>query len=261
MIFIIALLISLVASIAGAICGIGGGVIIKPVLDSFGILSVATVNFLSGCTVLSMSAYSVLKYKKNQFKTISYRTLSALVIGSAIGGLVGKELFSYLSSIFASPNKIASIQAICLLLITIGTLVYTLYKHKIHTKQMVGSIRIIIIGFLLGLLSSFLGIGGGPINLIVLYYFFSMSTKEASLISLFIIFFSQLSSLIRTIWANNIPEVSIMLLFGMILCGIFGGYLGLKINIKLSDTQVQKLFILLMIIIIFINLFNIFKYI
>ena len=36
MVYILFFVISFLASIAGAICGIGGGVIIKPLLDSFG---------------------------------------------------------------------------------------------------------------------------------------------------------------------------------------------------------------------------------
>ena len=56
MIFI-CFLISFIASTVGAICGVGGGVIIKPVLDLFGVASVSTVSFLSGCTVLSMTCY------------------------------------------------------------------------------------------------------------------------------------------------------------------------------------------------------------
>ena len=48
-------IISLLASVAGAICGIGGGVIIKPTLDLFHLDSVSTISFLSGCTVLAMS--------------------------------------------------------------------------------------------------------------------------------------------------------------------------------------------------------------
>ena len=51
--------VSLLASVAGAICGIGGGVIIKPVLDMAHLADVSTISFLSGCTVLSMSCYSV----------------------------------------------------------------------------------------------------------------------------------------------------------------------------------------------------------
>ena len=47
-------LVSLCASAVGAVCGIGGGEIIKQVLDATGILAVTTGSFLSGCTVLSM---------------------------------------------------------------------------------------------------------------------------------------------------------------------------------------------------------------
>ena len=52
-------LVALAASVAGAICGIGGGVIIKPVLDLLHLETVTAISFLSGCTVLSMSCYSV----------------------------------------------------------------------------------------------------------------------------------------------------------------------------------------------------------
>ena len=54
MIYLIFLVVCFAASIVGAICGIGGGVIIKPVLDSFGVLDVTAISFLSGCTVLSL---------------------------------------------------------------------------------------------------------------------------------------------------------------------------------------------------------------
>ena len=47
---ILVLLIAFGASVVGAICGIGGGVIIKPLLDAFGIASVAEISFLSGST-------------------------------------------------------------------------------------------------------------------------------------------------------------------------------------------------------------------
>ena len=59
MIHMVFFLVCFLASAAGAICGMGGGVVIKPVLDAFGILDVDSISFLSGCTVLSMTAYSV----------------------------------------------------------------------------------------------------------------------------------------------------------------------------------------------------------
>ena len=55
-------------------------------------------------------------------------------------------------------------------------------------------------------MSSFLGIGGGPINLVVLFYFFSMETKTAAQNSLYIILFSQITSLLTTLITHSVPE-------------------------------------------------------
>lgn len=63
--YVIFLAVSFGASVVGAICGIGGGVLIKPLLDAFGVLSVSTISFLSGCTVLAMSCYSVVRAKQS----------------------------------------------------------------------------------------------------------------------------------------------------------------------------------------------------
>ena len=48
MLYLIFLLVCFFASVIGAICGIGGGVIIKPVLDAFGVMDAAQISFLSG---------------------------------------------------------------------------------------------------------------------------------------------------------------------------------------------------------------------
>ena len=45
MINLLALIVCFFASVIGAICGIGGGVIIKPLLDSVGILDVTAIRF------------------------------------------------------------------------------------------------------------------------------------------------------------------------------------------------------------------------
>lgn len=50
--------IAFFASTIGVICGIGGGIIIKPVMDAVGAVDVATINFLSGCTARTTSGTS-----------------------------------------------------------------------------------------------------------------------------------------------------------------------------------------------------------
>ena len=83
-------LICFIASIIGAICGIGGGIIIKPALDSFGILDVATISFLATCTVLAMTTYSVLRNKLNGSSHVNISETMPLIIGSIIGGIADR---------------------------------------------------------------------------------------------------------------------------------------------------------------------------
>lgn len=261
MIYFIFFSICFLASVVGAICGIGGGVIIKPVLDSFGVLDVTAISFLSGCTVLSMTTYSVIKSKLSGESHVEKKTGLPLAVGAAAGGLLGKSLFSFVKSLSSDPNKVGAVQALCLLIVTIGTLLYTINKKKIKTCQVKNAAVCAVIGIILGVLSSFLGIGGGPINLVMLFFFFSMSTKVAAENSLYIIFFSQIASLCSTIVTGSVPEFQIGVLILMAGGGIAGGICGRFVNKKINEKTVDRLFIGLMLVMIFINIYNIYKYI
>ena len=261
MIYLVFLIVCFGASIVGAICGIGGGVIIKPLLDSFGVMDVTAISFLSGCTVLSMTTYSVLKHKISGESHVTMRTGFPLAIGAAGGGLIGKALFSYVKSLSTDPNRVGAVQAFCLLIVTFGTLIYTIYKEKIKTYQVEHVLASLLIGVFLGIMSSFLGIGGGPINLVVLFFFFSMSTKLAAENSLYIIFFSQTASLISTIVTGSVPDFRTGVLILMAAGGIAGGICGCAINQRIDERTVDKLFIALMVLMILINIYNIYKFI
>lgn len=252
--------VSFLASIAGAICGIGGGVIIKPTLDFFGWASVSTISFLSGCTVLAMSSYSVGKGLLSHDSPIDLKTGTPLALGGAIGGILGKQLFSCVKALFVNQNTVGGVQAACLALITLLTLLYTIRKDSFHTRHVQSGLFCLVIGLFLGVMSSFLGIGGGPINLVVLYYFFSMDTKTAAANSLYIIFFSQLTSLLATLFTHTVPAFTPSALILMVIGGIGGGMLGRTINKKIDNTVVDRLFMVLMIVIISISLYNIWRY-
>ncbi len=260
MVYMIFFLICFLASAVGAVCGIGGGVIIKPVLDAFGILDVETISFLSGCTVLSMTAYAVLKSRAGGNAKGDKKVRYPMAAGAALGGLAGKELFSFVASLSPDRNRVGAVQAFCLLLVTAGTLAYTLFKDRIHTRHVKAPAGCILIGISLGILSSFLGIGGGPVNLVVLFFFFSMSTKEAAESSLYIIFFSQTASLLSSLATGSIPEFPVKLLVLMVCGGILGGVCGRAANKRMEERIVDRLFIGLMVLMILINIYNIYKY-
>ena len=253
-------IVSFLASVIGAICGIGGGVIIKPTLDLFQISSVAAANFLSGCTVLAMSLYSVGRNFVSHDHSVDLKTGTPLAIGAAAGGWIGRQMFAFTETLTGSASTAGSLQAIILGLLTAGTLLYTLKKSSIPTKNIRGLLPCLVIGLALGVISSFLGIGGGPFNLVVLTYFFGMSTKIAAANSLYIILFSQAASLGTTIISHTVPSFSLPVLLLMISGGVSGGMVGRAVNRHLDDRAVDRLFIGLMIIILLICVYNFYQY-
>ena len=260
MVFVIVFLICFCASIIGAICGIGGGVIIKPVLDMFGLAGVSTISFLSGCTVIAMSCYSVGKNLLARENRVDFAIGTPLAIGAAVGGVLGKQLFSIIKAMFENGNRVGSVQAVCLALVTLGTFVYTIKKDRIKTLQITNKAVCVLAGLVLGVMSSFLGIGGGPINLVVLFYLFSMDTKTAAQNSLYVILFSQIAGLITTLVTRSVPEFEVLALVFMVAGGIGGGMAGRKFNQKMDNKAVDKLFLCLMAVIILISCYNAVKY-
>lgn len=169
-------LICLAATTLGAISGIGGGVIIKPVMDAVSGLSVSTISFLSGCTVLAMSVVSVFRSWSGDAK-IDSRKGTLLAIGGAIGGVSGKWIFDIVKAGFGSDALVGMIQSSFMVILTLGVLLYVLNKEKIPSMKVDNALACMGIGLILGLMSAFLGIGGGPVNLAVLYFFFPWTRR------------------------------------------------------------------------------------
>lgn len=258
--YILCFATALCACIIGKICGMGGGVIIKPVLDALGIMSVASINFLSGCTVLGMSCWSVGRSTLSGQSDIDWRVSTPLAIGAAVGGLLGKELFLCAAACFSNADMAGGLQAIILLVATLGTLLYTIYKDRIPMHHVRNGWACGVIGLALGTLGSFLGIGGGPFNMAVLYFYFAMSTKVAAQNSLYVILISQAAALVKTILSGNVPAVTWGVLVGMILCGILGSDVGGRMNQKLNEKKATWLFEASMILVMLINVYNIVKF-
>lgn len=248
--------VCLFATTIGGISGVGGGVIIKPVLDATAGMPVATISFLSGCTVLAMSLTTILRSRKDPIK-VQKREGIPLALGAAVGGILGKELFDM--AVKAGGNTASTIQQILMILLTVGVMLYTIYRPRIKTMQVKHLLACGIIGFSLGILSSFLGIGGGPFNLAVLYYFFSMDTKTAALNSVNIILYSQIASFLNTVLRGNVPEFDVLVMVFMVVGGVAGGLLGRFISKRLTNSGVDKLFFALLIGITALSCYNLYQ--
>lgn len=257
MIVIVALTV-FVATILGSISGIGGGVLIKPVMDAVSGLSTSVISFLSGTTVLTMTVVSLLRSRKGPVRIDRRGTF--LAIGGAVGGLLGKMIFSYMIASVSNRNMVALVQNIIMVILTVSVFFYVRNKARIRMLNIVNPMLCTLIGLFLGVASSFLGIGGGPINIMFLSYFFSMDSKTAALNSLYVIFFSQAVSLISSIVTASVPEFDPAMLAMMMVLAVIGATVGRKLSSRMDERKVDLLFMWLLAVITLISLYNCFRF-
>lgn len=249
----------LVATTLGAFVGLGGGVIIKPVLDFIGAEPRMQVDFLSCVAVFTMSVVSTGRYIKNK---VEFRKdiIAFISVGSIAGGYGGSKCIELLGD-FASQENIRCVQAFLLAALIAAVCIYV-SKSK-FSFNVTNKIAILVVGFILGFLASFLGIGGGPINVAVLTLFFSMNVRESAVYSVAIIFFSQISKLITLFASVGITPYlhQWKTLIFILPAAIIGGFIGSKLNRKSDDAVVRKIFVAVMVMIVILNVYNGVKYI
>lgn len=249
------LFIAFGASLIGAISGLGGGVIIKPILDLVGDYSVLTIGLLSACTVLAMSVTALLRNLHSK-TPIKLRLSVLLSAGAFAGGYLGNFLFNCALRSFFHAAAVTLLQNLLLTVLLIGVLVYmNRFRSRVGFRLQAASV-IFGAGLCLGTVSSFLGIGGGPINMVVLTLFFSMETKSAAVHSILLIFFSQAAKLTTTALNNGFAGHDLTMLWLMIPAGIIGGLLGAKLNHKLPSKRIVTVFNSTVAFIILVSLFN-----
>ena len=199
-------------------------------------------------------------YKNRRTRELDAKRSIPLGLGAAVGGVLGKRLFEMIKHAVGADQLVGMIQAIVLGLMVLGTLAYVRKKARIRTKDVRSTSVAVVIGLLLGMCSSFLGIGGGPMNLAVLYYFFSMGTKQAAVNSILIILMSQVMSLIVSLATGSVPAFEAPVLVAMVAAGAIGGFVSAKLHRKLSAETTDKLFSGLLVVIFLICCYNAIKW-
>lgn len=247
-------LVALIATTLGSLAGIGGGVIIKPAMDFLGHYDLATISVVSTLTVLSMAIVATWKKVKGGYKP--KKQIYYLAFGSIIGGVLGKFLFTYLLKIMAVPQA-SALQATMLLII----LLLVLIKKWLPTFHYDSHLSMILIGLGLGTLASFLGIGGGPINIMVLMMFLGMDIKESAVTSIVVILLSQLAKVVTLLISGGIIFSEIGIVVFMIPAAIAGALIGAKLHNLMTEKSLHTLFDIIVILLIILNGYNAFNFI
>ena len=244
----------LAATTLGAFVGLGGGVIIKPVLDFIGQEPRVQVDFLSAAAVFTMSVVSTGKYirKKQKF---DFGIILFIAAGAIFGGYLGSAVMDIISG-YIEQQVIRCIQAFTLAVLLTAVSIYVgKCSFSFHIKN---KAAILAVGLVLGFIASFLGIGGGPINVAVLTLFFSMSVKESAVYSVAIIFFSQLSKLITIFATAGFAPYAHQwkTLIFILPAAVIGGFIGSSLNRKSDDKFIRKIFVAVMILLVMLNIYN-----
>ena len=252
-------IIVLCATMIGAITGLGGGIIIKPAFDFVGIDTTSMISVYSTVAVFTMCLVSIYKRSKQGFH-VKKQIALGLALGSIVGGKIGDVIFLHAVDNWGS-QAVSATQSVILFLLLGGIILFTLNKESIRTLEVTNLVAIVTIGLTVGIISVYLGIGGGPLNIALLVYFFSMKAKDAAAYSILMIFFAQIikmGTVIRDFEKYN--NVSLVIL-AIAIFAVLGGWIGTKIQSKLTHEAVEKLYLGLMAILVFMTAFNVFKFI
>lgn len=251
---IIYFFVVLLANVIGSLSGMGGGVIIKPIMDSLGRSGLLAINFYSSFAVFIMSIVSTYKQYKNGID-IKWSQAIRLAIGSMIGGYLGNWILVLLLKLLKSENVVNIIQIILLIFTLIIALIYTKPLHLGFVEKHMNT-YLLLSGVILGTVATLLGIGGGPINVALLVSLFSFAPKISTTYSIITIFFSQSTKLISSISMIPTMGISWMNIIFILFAAILGGYFGAVISNKVSSQLVLRIYKVTILGVLLINIVN-----
>ena len=211
------------AGLLGSIIGLGGGIIIVPVLTFFG-FSPALAASNSIFAVFSNAIASSISYAKQ--RRIEYSIGLKLGLLSIPGTVVGA---------FISSEITPSIFKILFALILISASIYIFSKRKIEQKNynLSKQIMILAIGasFFAGIISGLFGVGGGIIFVPLMVVAMGLTMKNAAPTSQFILLFASASALVtHTILGHPDFYQALLLAIGAFVGGLVGARLSLEIK-------------------------------
>ena len=249
---VIYFLVIFISNAAGAVSGMGGGVVIKPVLDFIGRHTLREISFYSCAAVFTMSVSSTYKQIKNGVR-IDTGAAFSISLGSLAGGAAGDVLLNRALAVFASDRRVRIIQYVIMIL---SLIIIIAYNNRGEMKGKTSSKTVYFaVGAALGAFSTFLGIGGGPVNVAALTFFFGMDVKLATVYSIITIFFAQGAKLV-SIGISGFGSFDLSVLWAVVPAALLGGYAGGFASGKLKAAQVKKLYGGVVLIVLIINVYN-----
>ncbi len=228
---ILVLVGTLVGTLSGFF-GIGGGMILVPILLLLGI-DIKTAIGISIVQMVFSSFYgSYLNHKKG-----------SLILGEGvwvgIGGFIGGAIGAYVSHLL--PEKILQFLFLGLLFFAL----YRLFSAKVSDSgevKRLSSIVLFVVGLIIGIFAISLGVGGSILLTPILAGFLHYPIKKAVSAGLFFVAFSSVAGLITKLSTGTIDLGKGIY---VAVASLLGVYIGIWLKDYVHDTH-HKLYLLIM---------------
>ena len=218
------------AGILGSMIGLGGGIIVVPVLTFLGFPPTATASN-SLFAALSNAIASTISYSRQ--KSIEYPlgiklgllSIPGTILGAVISTDVAPEVFKILFGF-----------------VLIASAMYIFFRKKFETKEKTISKQMIVFAvgasFFAGIISSFFGIGGGIVFVPLMVVGMGMAMKKAAPTSQLILLFASLSGVVTHSILGH-PDFTQA---GFLAIGSFiGGLVGARLSLDIKERYLQIL--------------------
>ncbi len=270
-IFLIVFIGMLVGALSG-LFGVGGGFLMTPLLIFLGIPPVVAVGS-EAPHVLASSVSGVIAHWRK--KNVDFKMGFFLLSGGVIGSTLGVNLFKLLKTYGQIDIVIQFLFIIFLGFIgmsmafesakttiknyrTTSAIRTKLHQHSwIHglpfklrfhrSKLYISAIPPILIGFFVGVLSAMMGVGGGFIMIPAMVYILGMSTNVVVGTSLFQIIFVTANSTFFQSYLNQTVDIVLSAL--MILGGVIGAQIGVRLGSQLKAEYLRGILAILVLLV------------
>ncbi len=266
-IFLIVFIGMAVGALSG-LFGVGGGFLMTPLLIFLGIPPVVAVG-TEAPHVLASSVSGVIAHWRK--KSVDFKMGFFLLAGGLVGSTIGVNIFKILRS-YGQIDIVIQILFVLFLGIIGFSMAFesarttiksykttSLIRTKLHqhswihglpfkvrfrrSKLYISAIPPILIGFIVGILSAMMGVGGGFIIIPAMVYILGMPTSVVVGTSLFQIIFVTANSTFFQAYLNQ--TVDIVLAALMILGGVIGAQIGVRIGSRLKAEYLRGLLAIL----------------
>jgi len=270
-IFLIVFIGMVVGALSG-LFGVGGGFLMTPLLIFLGIPPVVAVGS-EAPHVLASSVSGVIAHWRK--RNVDFKMGFFLLSGGVIGSTLGVNLFKLLKTYGQIDIVIQFLFIIFLGFIgmsmafesakttiknyrTTSAIRTKLHQHSwIHglpfklrfhrSKLYISAIPPILIGFFVGILSAMMGLGGGFIMIPAMVYILGMSTNVVVGTSLFQIIFVTANSTFFQSYLNQTVDIVLSAL--MILGGVIGAQIGVRIGSQLKAEYLRGILAILVLLV------------